>query len=67
MRRDVSELKSFYATPLGQAARDTILRQVAQAWGSLRMLDVLGVGDGLGFDCLHLARRGHRARPFRFQ
>ncbi len=44
MRRDVSELKSFYASPLGQAARDTILRQVAQAWGSLRMLDVLGVG-----------------------
>jgi len=44
MRRDVSELSSFYASPLGQAARDTILRQVAQAWGSLRMLDVLGVG-----------------------
>lgn len=44
MRRDVSELKSFYGSPLGQAARDTILRQLVQAWGSLRMYDVLGVG-----------------------
>ena len=25
-----------------------------------RPLDVLGIGDGLSFDCLHLARKQHR-------
>ena len=44
MRRDVSELKQFYASALGLAARDMILRQIAQAWGSLRDLDLLGLG-----------------------
>ena len=44
MRRDVSDLKAFYASALGAAARDMILRQLAQAWGSLRDLDLLGVG-----------------------
>ena len=29
-----------------------------------RPLDVLGIGDGLGFDCLHLARRKHRVTYF---
>jgi SAM-dependent methyltransferase len=29
-----------------------------------RPLDVLSVGDGLGFDCLHFARKGHRATYF---
>jgi SAM-dependent methyltransferase len=29
-----------------------------------RSLDVLCVGDGLGFDCLHLARKGHRLTYF---
>ncbi len=27
-------------------------------------LDILAVGDGLGFDCLHLARKGHRLTYF---
>ena len=27
-------------------------------------LDVLSIGDGLGFDCLHLARKGHRVTYF---
>jgi len=44
MRRDVSELKAFYASPLGQAARDLILRQFVQAWGPMRDMDVLGIG-----------------------
>ena len=44
MRRDVTELKRFYGSALGLAARDMILRQVAQAWGSLRDLDLLGLG-----------------------
>jgi SAM-dependent methyltransferase len=29
-----------------------------------RPLDLLGIGDGLGFDCLHLARRKHRVTYF---
>ena len=44
MRRDVSELQRFYASPVGLAARDLILRQVVQAWGSLTGLDLLGLG-----------------------
>lgn len=44
MRRDVLELKTFYASPLGTAARDLILRQLVQAWGGMAGLDVLGVG-----------------------
>jgi SAM-dependent methyltransferase len=44
MRRDVSDLKAFYASMLGQAARDMILRQMVQAWGGLGGLDVLGIG-----------------------
>ncbi len=27
-------------------------------------LDILSIGDGLGFDCLHLARKGHRVTYF---
>jgi len=65
MRRDVSDLKSFYASSLGQAARDTILRQVAQAWGSLRMLDVLGIGYATPYltPFRHEARRTVAAMP----
>jgi SAM-dependent methyltransferase len=44
MRQDVSDLKAFYASRLGEAARDMILRQVAQAWGGMRDLDMLGLG-----------------------
>jgi SAM-dependent methyltransferase len=32
--------------------------------GAGRPLDVLSIGDGLGFDCLHLARQGHRVTYF---
>jgi SAM-dependent methyltransferase len=44
MRREVSEFKRFYGAPLGEAARDLIARQVAQAWERVRDLDVLGIG-----------------------
>lgn len=44
MRRDVSDLKAFYASKLGQAARDMILRQVVQAWNATTGLDLLGIG-----------------------
>jgi len=56
MRQGVLELREFYATPLGRAARQMISRKVAEAWGDARGLDVLGLGyatpflDGLGPD-----------------
>lgn len=44
MRRDVLELRQFYATPLGAAAREMIGRKVKEAWGDAHALDVLGLG-----------------------
>ena len=44
MRRDVLELREFYATPLGAAARLMIARKLDEAWGPANGLDVLGVG-----------------------
>lgn len=44
MRRDVLQLRTFYATALGQAARDILVRKLVEAWGEARGLDVLGVG-----------------------
>lgn len=44
MRRDVLELRQFYATPLGVAAREMIGRKVKEAWGDAHALDVLGFG-----------------------
>jgi SAM-dependent methyltransferase len=44
MRRSVDDLYSFYATPLGRAARDMVARKIAEAWDGVRTLDVLGVG-----------------------
>ncbi len=44
MRRDVLQLRSFYAGPLGRAARDILVRKLVEAWGDARGLDVLGVG-----------------------
>jgi SAM-dependent methyltransferase len=44
MRRDVLDLRDFYATPLGQAARAMIARKLAQAWGRAAGLDVMGLG-----------------------
>jgi SAM-dependent methyltransferase len=44
MRRDVLELRDFYATPLGEAARTAIARKLSEAWGQADGLDVLGLG-----------------------
>jgi SAM-dependent methyltransferase len=65
MRRDVVELRRFYATPLGGAAREMISRKVAQAWGRLHGLDVLTLGYATPFlgDSRHFARRVVAAMP----
>ncbi len=44
MRRDVLDLRAFYAAPLGRAARTMLTRKVEEAWGDTRGLDVLGLG-----------------------
>jgi SAM-dependent methyltransferase len=44
MRRDVIELRQFYASPLGRAAREMLTRKVVEAWGDARGMDVLGLG-----------------------
>jgi len=49
MRRDVLDLRAFYAAPLGRAARTMLTRKVEEAWGDTRDLDVLGVGYATPF------------------
>jgi SAM-dependent methyltransferase len=49
MRRDVVDLRAFYATPLGQAVRDMVTRQLVNAWGDARGLDILGLGYATPF------------------
>lgn len=44
MRRDVLNLREFYAGPLGQAAHTMIAAKTSQAWGQAKGLDVLGLG-----------------------
>eukprot|EP01030_Chromulinospumella_sphaerica_P016483 gene16483-16298_t len=44
MRRDVLELRAFYASPRGGAAREMLGRKVVEAWGDAAGLDVLGLG-----------------------
>jgi SAM-dependent methyltransferase len=44
MRRDVLELRQFYATALGRTAREMIRRKVDEAWGDTRGQDLLGLG-----------------------
>ena len=44
MRRDVLQLRQFYATPLGRAARTMVRRKVEEAWGDGHGLDILGLG-----------------------
>lgn len=65
MRRDVLELRAFYATPLGAAARRMLGRKVVEAWGDVRGLDVLGVGYATPFidDLRGKARRVVAAMP----
>jgi SAM-dependent methyltransferase len=49
MRRDVLELRSFYATPMGCAVRTMVGRKVAEAWGDAPGLDVLALGYATPF------------------
>ncbi len=56
MRRDVLELRAFYATALGRAARDMVVRQLVEAWGDARGLDLLGLGYTSPFLDLFRAR-----------
>lgn len=44
MRRDVLELRDFYATRLGAAAREMVARKIWEAWEGCAGLDVLGLG-----------------------
>jgi SAM-dependent methyltransferase len=49
MRRDVLDLRAFYATPLGGAVRDLVSRKLVEAWGDAHGLDVLGLGYATPF------------------
>jgi SAM-dependent methyltransferase len=60
MRRDVLELRRFYATPLGGAARLMIGRKLAEAWEPGDGLDILGVGYATPF-LERFRERGRRA------
>lgn len=58
MRRDVLDLRAFYATPLGEAVRDQVGRKLAEAWGDGHGLDMLGVGYATPFfDLFHAKAR----------
>jgi SAM-dependent methyltransferase len=49
MRRDVLELREFYASDLGRAARAMVGRKVLEAWGDAPGLDVLALGYATPF------------------
>ena len=49
MRRDVLDLRQFYASDLGRAARAMVGRKVLEAWGDARGLDVLALGYATPF------------------
>jgi SAM-dependent methyltransferase len=65
MRRDVVDLRAFYATPLGAAVREQVARKLEEAWGDAHGLDVLGVGYATPFldGFLPRARRVTAAMP----
>jgi len=49
MRQDISDLAAFYASPLGQAARDMATRKIRETWGETRDLEILGAGYALPY------------------
>src|SRR5260370_27321564 len=65
MRRDVLDLRQFYASDLGRAARAMIGRKVLETWGDARGLDVLALGYATPFvaPARHAARRVVGAMP----
>jgi len=65
MRRDVLELRQFYASELGRAARAMVTRKVVEAWGDAHGLDVLALGYATPFvsSLMPAARRVVAAMP----
>lgn len=64
MRRDVLELRHFYADPAGAAARQTVGRKIREAWGECSTLDVLGLGYATPYlEGFETARRVVAAMP----
>ena len=65
MRRDVLELREFYASPLGRVARIIIARRLREAWGTAGALDVMGLGYATPYLGAFLfgARRSVAAMP----
>lgn len=59
MRRDVLELRQFYASDLGRAARAMVSRKLEEAWGDAAGQDVLAVGYATPF-VTHLLDRSRR-------
>ena len=49
MRRDVLELRQFYASDLGRAARAMVERKLLEAWGDGHGLDILALGYATPF------------------
>lgn len=49
MRRDVLELREFYASRLGRGAREMVGRKVLEIWDDAQGLDVLGLGYATPF------------------
>lgn len=44
MYQDITELKKFYASPLGKIAARLIRRQIRTLWPNVRNMDILGLG-----------------------
>lgn len=49
MRRDVLELRQFYASDLGRGARAMVERKLLEAWGDAHGLDLLALGYATPF------------------
>lgn len=49
MRRDVLELRQFYASDLGSAARAMVERKLKEAWGDTHGQDILAMGYATPF------------------
>jgi len=49
MRQDVTDLRQFYASPLGKAARDMVAGKLAETWGDASGLDELLLGYATPF------------------
>lgn len=65
MRRDVLELRQFYASRLGRAAREMVARKVEETWGDAQGMDVLALGYATPFlgPIAEAARRVVAAMP----